>query len=40
MQVALHTLLKRFPNISLSREPEYGAGFVIRGLKSLVVNVG
>ena len=40
MQVALRTLLKRFPNISLAQEPEYGAGFVIRGLKSLVVNVG
>jgi cytochrome P450 len=40
MQVALHTLLKRFPKITLTREPEYGAGFVIRGLKSLVVNVG
>ena len=40
MQVALHTLLKRFPKISLAREPEYGPGFVIRGLKSLVVNVG
>jgi cytochrome P450 len=40
MQVSLHTLLKRFPNLSLEKEPEYGAGFVIRGLKSLVVNVG
>ena len=40
MQVAIHTLLKRFPKISLEQEPEYGTGFVIRGLKSLVVNVG
>jgi cytochrome P450 len=40
MQVVLHTLLKRFPNLSLAQEPEYGAGFVIRGLKSLVVNIG
>jgi cytochrome P450 len=40
MQVALHTLLKKFPKFSLAREPEYGAGFVIRGLRSLVVNVG
>jgi cytochrome P450 len=40
MQVAIHTLLKRFPNISFAREPEYGAGFVIRGLKSLVVKTG
>jgi cytochrome P450 len=40
MQVAIHTLLKRFPKISLAREPEYGAGFVIRGLKSLVVKTG
>jgi cytochrome P450 len=40
MQVAIHTLLKRFPKLSLEREPEYGAGFVIRGLKSLVVKTG
>jgi cytochrome P450 len=40
MQVALHTLLKRFPKLSLFSEPEYGAGFVIRGLKSLVVKTG
>jgi cytochrome P450 len=37
MQVALHALLKRFPRLSLESEPEYGAGFVIRGLRSLRV---
>jgi cytochrome P450 len=40
MQVAIHTLLKRFPKLSLEREPEYSVGFVIRGLKSLVVKTG
>jgi cytochrome P450 len=40
MQVALHALFKRFPNLSLASKPEYGPGFVIRGLKSLVVKTG
>ena len=35
MQVAIHALLKRFPHLNLETEPEYGPGFVIRGLKSL-----
>jgi cytochrome P450 len=38
MQVALHALLKRFPQLNLEGTPEYGAGFVIRGLKSLRVS--
>ena len=36
MQIAFETLLRRFPTIRLATDKvEYGAGFVIRGLKSL-----
>jgi len=38
MQISFETLLRRFPRIRLATDPvEYGAGFVIRGLKSLPV---
>ena len=38
MQIAFETLLRRFPKIRLATDTvEYGAGFVIRGLKSLPV---
>ena len=38
MQVALHTLLRRFPNIQVTiDQPEYG-GFVLRGIKHLPVS--
>jgi unspecific monooxygenase len=42
MQVAFQTLLRRFPNIRLAIDDdkvEYNAGFVIRGIKSLPVEV-
>jgi cytochrome P450 len=39
MQVSIHALLKRFPHMSLESEPEYAAGFVIRGLSRLRVQV-
>ncbi len=38
MQIAFETLLRRFPKIRLATNTvEYGAGFVIRGLRSLPV---
>jgi cytochrome P450 len=37
LQTALSTLLRRLPNLRLEVEPEYRDGYVIRGLKDLIV---
>jgi unspecific monooxygenase len=37
LQILFAALLRRFPGLQLAGEPEYGAGFVIRGLKKLPV---
>ena len=37
LQVAISTLMRRLPNMRLSSEPEYRDGYVIRGLKNLMV---
>ena len=40
MQVAFHTLLRRFPNIQVTiAQPEY-TGFILRGIKHLPVELG
>jgi unspecific monooxygenase len=40
MSLALHALLRRFPNFRLAENTvQYGAGFVIRGLKRLPITL-
>jgi cytochrome P450 len=40
LEASFGTLLRRVPNLTLEREPEWKAGFIIRGLKELVVSAG
>jgi cytochrome P450 len=37
LQIAIETLMRRLPNLRLEAEPEYRDGYVIRGLKNLLV---
>lgn len=39
LQIALHGLARRFPQLQLAGDASYGAGFVIRGLAQLPVTV-
>jgi cytochrome P450 len=36
-QVAINTLLRRYPDPSLASEPQWGASFILRGLKQLEI---
>jgi cytochrome P450 len=36
-EVCIQTLLRRFPEPELAGEPEWGASFILRGLKSLPI---
>jgi cytochrome P450 len=40
LETSFGTLLRRVPNLALEREPEWQAGYIIRGLKELLVSVG
>jgi cytochrome P450 len=40
LEVSFGTLLRRAPTLGLDREPEWKAGYILRGLKELVVSVG
>jgi cytochrome P450 len=40
LEVSFGTLLRRAPNLSLEREPEWKPGYIIRGLTELAVTVG
>jgi cytochrome P450 len=40
LEVSFGSVLRRAPNLVLEREPEWKAGYIIRGLKELVVSVG
>ncbi|MDO8616648.1 MAG: cytochrome P450 [Dehalococcoidia bacterium] len=39
-QIALGTLLRRFPRLALRAEPEWGGTFIIRGPKQVLLDVG
>jgi hypothetical protein len=39
-QVAIGSLLRRFPHLTLADEAEWGPNFAIRGLKALRVEFG
>ena len=37
-QIAIGTLVRRFPKLSLLDEPSWGGTFIIRGVKSLMLS--
>jgi cytochrome P450 len=39
MEISFGTLLRRAPNLGLRSEPEWKAGYILRGLKELLVDV-
>jgi len=39
LEISFGTLLRRAPTIALEREPEWKAGYIIRGLKELMVSI-